>query len=202
VSSDLNPIKTQLRLVHRERRKSQDAVQRAGLDSRLNHLLLHHYNEQGKGAWGEGSVLAFWPNDGEPDLRPALTALSQAGVQIGLPVIEPRNDGRMRFHAWRPDGLMTPNRFGIPEPLQGRPCPLSDAAVVLMPLVAFDRQGGRLGMGGGFYDRALGHLKDAAVPQRIGVAYAIQEETGLPREPWDVSLHGVLTEDGWFTFPC
>jgi len=67
-------------------------------------------------------------------------------------------------------------------------------------LVAYDLQGNRLGMGAGYYDRELESLRDSTTPLRIGIAYSLQEVSLLPKDDWDISLHGVVNESGWFTF--
>ena len=68
-----------------------------------------------------------------------------------------------------------------------------------MPLVAFDQAGNRLGMGGSFYDRAFQPFAQNPRPMRMGVAYDDQECTEIPLDPWDIRLHAMLTEEGWFT---
>ena len=72
--------------------------------------------------------------------------------------------------------------------------------LVLAPLVAFDDQGHRLGMGGGFYDRHFGGLPERLRPLLVGVAHEIQRADALPTQPWDMPLDGILTEAGWRTF--
>src|SRR5687767_13746260 len=93
---------------------------------------------------------------------------------------------------------MRRNRFGIPEPT-GRRCAPQQLDLVLLPLVAFDRRGARLGMGGGFYDRTFAFLRVAGrrKPRLVGLAHHFQEVAQLPREPWDVPLAAIVTERGW-----
>jgi 5-formyltetrahydrofolate cyclo-ligase len=69
-----------------------------------------------------------------------------------------------------------------------------------MPLVGYDRFGNRLGMGCGYYDRCLESLRDLAAPLRVGIAYSLQEIDPLDKNTWDIPLHGVVNERGWFTF--
>ena len=85
--------------------------------------------------------------------------------------------------------------FGISEPVGGRVVELAEHDVVLVPLVAFDRGGYRVGQGGGFYDRALAPLLDlSSRPFLIGVAHEFQRLERVPRQPWDVALDAVVTE--------
>lgn len=144
-------------------------------------------------------VAAFMPFRGEPDLTPAMQALSEAGRRIWLPVVD---GSAMTFRRWQPGMQMASNRFGIPEPVDGRECDPERLELVLAPLVAFSGNGTRLGMGAGFYDRtfAFARANPAAGPWMVGIAYALQQVDSLPSEPWDVPLGGVITERGLQVF--
>lgn len=145
------------------------------------------------------SIGAFLGFDGEPDLRPLLEKLHNARLRVGLPVIHSTKPGIMSMHEWTPSTALQQNRYGIDEP-RGTPLmQVSDLDWALVPLAAFDANGTRLGMGGGFYDR---WLKDGQPdqPLRLGVAYACQQLTSLPRETWDLPLDGVVTEHGRISF--
>ena len=72
--------------------------------------------------------------------------------------------------------------------------------MLLMPLVGYDRFGNRLGMGAGYYDRCLESLSDLATPLRVGIAYSLQEIDPVAKNKWDIPLHGLVNEHGWFTF--
>ena len=114
-------------------------------------------------------------------------------VEIGCAVAFPRVTGKdqpLQFHRV-PDGeVLEPGSFGIPEPLESWPRAVPD--ILLVPLLAFDAKGHRLGYGGGYYDRTLAAL---AVPA-IGIAYAGQEVASLPQGPHDRTLDGIVTEKG------
>lgn len=140
-------------------------------------------------------IAAFVAFRGEPDLSDALAAISEAGRRIWLPVVD---GSSMTFRRWRPGDEMAPNRFGIPEPTAGRECDPRRLEMVLTPLVAYDGNGKRLGMGAGFYDRAFEFLRadPDAGPWLIGVAYAMQQVDSLPSDPWDIPVGGVVTERG------
>ncbi len=96
---------------------------------------------------------------------------------------------------------MKKNRYGIPEPCQSPEIQLFNIDLMLLPVVGWDESGGRLGMGAGFYDRALAPLCQSEVPIRTGVAYQLQKVPEVPTEPWDIRLHMLLSETGWFTCP-
>jgi 5-formyltetrahydrofolate cyclo-ligase len=92
-------------------------------------------------------------------------------------------------------------RFGIPEPAPGAPqgdCPAPD--LIILPGLAFDRTGTRLGAGGGYYDRLLARPSYADIP-RLGLAYAFQLVETLPREAWDLPVHAVCSEQGILWIP-
>lgn len=106
----------------------------------------------------------------------------------------------LRFAEINKDTRWKQNRYQITEPDThwGNTHHARQLDIILMPLVAFDRQGNRMGMGGGFYDRTLSfrQARQAWIkPKLIGVAHSCQEHPGLKRQPWDVSLDGVITEN-------
>jgi 5-formyltetrahydrofolate cyclo-ligase len=124
----------------------------------------------------------------------ALAAAMAAGRRLCLPVVVQR-DAPMEFRAWSPGEPLEMDAAGCPAPL-----PLAEVVMpdlILTPLLAFDDQGGRLGQGGGYYDRTFAARPDAV---RIGFAYAGQRVERLALEPHDIRLHGVLTETGYTAF--
>lgn len=144
-------------------------------------------------------VAAFVAHAGEADLMPVAGGLHASGHQIFLPVVRGR---QMSFRRWWPSDEMAPNRYGIPEPVEGEDLEAEALELVLMPLVGFAPDGARLGMGAGFYDRAFEFQREriGRLPRLVGVAYSVQEVEALPVEEWDVPLDGVVTENGlrWF----
>ena len=138
--------------------------------------------------------LAF---DGEMDPAPLLEYAMAAGKIIYLPVL--MGEAPMQFGAYRPGDELKPNRFGIPEPQlpKAELRASQDLDLVLTPLVAFDINGTRMGMGGGFYDRSFAFLKNPTHqprPHLLGLAYELQKFPGLVRQPWDIPLDGIVTE--------
>ena len=133
-------------------------------------------------------VSGFWPIGEELDIRPLLIALHERGHPIVLPVT-PKRGNPLTFRLWRPGDALEPERFGTFRPTGEEAVP----DFLLVPLLAFDRRGYRLGYGAGFYDRTLAGLPDHIA---LGVALAAQEVAEVPAGPTDVPLHAVATEYG------
>jgi 5-formyltetrahydrofolate cyclo-ligase len=133
-------------------------------------------------------VSGFWPMGQEIDIRPLLYALHGRGHPIVLPET-PNRGNPLIFRLWRPGDVMVAERFGTMRPTGEEHAP----DFLLIPLLAFDRRGNRLGYGAGYYDRTL-----AALPGRfrLGVAYAAQELDEVPAGPYDARLDAVATELG------
>ncbi|MCG6872972.1 MAG: 5-formyltetrahydrofolate cyclo-ligase [Gammaproteobacteria bacterium] len=144
-------------------------------------------------------VALYVPSMGEIDVLEALSSQRLANKQIYLPVLTPGPHPGLRFSPLPDNDRWTLNRYRIPEPdVAARHwCPASRIDLVFTPLVAFDSDGTRLGMGGGFYDRALANLarrRSWRRPRVVGIAFDFQRAEGLPRDPWDVSLDAVVTD--------
>ncbi len=139
-------------------------------------------------------VAGYAPLRGEVDSGPLLHELHAMGHDIALPVA--KTGKPLEFHRWRPGDPLIPGQFGSPEP-QGRAVPLKPQ-LLIVPLVAFDVAGWRLGRGGGFYDRTIAQLKDAVT---VGIAFSAQRVPQIPREAHDQRLDWVVTEEGAFASP-
>jgi 5-formyltetrahydrofolate cyclo-ligase len=146
-----------------------------------------------------GTVVAgYWPLSGELDPRPGLDRLRARGHPLALPRLDGR-DQPLVFLAWDAGDVLVQGTFKLLEPDPARPVRMPE--VVLAPLLAFDRRGGRLGYGKGYYDRTLGHLRSRSPrPLAIGIAFADQEVGEVPMGPADVPLDGVITETALHRF--
>ncbi|MBB1444815.1 5-formyltetrahydrofolate cyclo-ligase [Pseudoalteromonas sp. SG43-3] len=144
-------------------------------------------------------IAIYLSNDGELDTSLLIKELWNLNHVIYLPIIHPFNGANLLFQRYEKNSPMRANRYGILEPKLNcsQICPLPALDYLLMPLVAFDKQGNRLGMGGGFYDRTLARLHEQnwQKPQLIGLAHECQKVDALPIESWDVPLETIITPD-------
>lgn len=179
--------KTAIRQAMRRQRRALQAGERAAAGAAVAAALasLPHYS-------AAPVVLAYVDTDGELPTGDLLAAALAAGKRVYLPRLA---DGRMIFAEHRLGSALRPGAFGIPEPTGDalQRDRLADA-LALVPLLAWDQAGGRVGRGGGHYDAAF------TGPSRpyglVGLAYAFQQYPRVPRDPWDLRLDAVVTERG------
>lgn len=148
-------------------------------------------------------IALYLPNDGEIDPHLLLRAAQRRGKKTYLPVLSAWPRTKMVFQQVRRGEKFRPNRFRIPEPhinaAQQRTVWALD--LILLPLVGFDDVGGRLGMGGGFYDRSLAYQarrKAWQKPVLLGLAHECQKIERLVQASWDVPLQGTVTDKRWY----
>jgi 5-formyltetrahydrofolate cyclo-ligase len=142
-------------------------------------------------AIASGAAVSFyWPMGDEADPRALAHALAARGHALALPVVAAKKSPLV-FRRWREGDPLIVHIFGMHEPAAAAPEIVPD--VLLIPLLAFDAKGTRLGYGGGFYDRTLASLK---TKRAIGIAYAGQEAAELPCHAHDHPLAAVVTEKG------
>lgn len=131
----------------------------------------------------------------EFDTVPIMDAVWRAKKHCYLPVLTDENT--LQFFAYEKGDALNPNRYSIQEPVNTfDEMPAANLDIVIVPLIAFDLQGHRLGTGGGYYDRTFSFIKNKSAhrPFIMGLAYAAQQEESLPHDDWDVPLASVLTE--------
>jgi 5-formyltetrahydrofolate cyclo-ligase len=141
-----------------------------------------------------GAVISgYWPIDEEFDVLPLLRRLMRAGHVCSLPVVE-RKHCPLVFRAWRPGDAVRAGPFGLTEPAAD--APVVSPRLLLVPLLAFDSQGFRLGYGGGYYDRSLAALRDAGRVSAVGMAFSEQQVESVPHTETDQRLDWIVTERG------
>ncbi len=184
------PLRRQLRARRRQLHDSQRHAAAHGVARRVAGLRLFASARR---------IAAYLAFDGELDPAPLLERAWAMGKRIYLPVLIGNPPVHLLFAPYDADTPMTPNHFGIPEPQapSGDLLPPQQLDLVLLPLVAFDDRGTRMGMGGGFYDRTFAFLNTPNhlhKPHLLGLAYEVQKVAALERQSWDVPLDGVATE--------
>jgi 5-formyltetrahydrofolate cyclo-ligase len=191
----LKPARQPLRLELRARRAALAPGERlAAADAVARHLSAEPKLRE------PGYVGGYWAVGGEVPLHAVQLRLAPGQVWC-LPMVQA--DGSLRFAPWRAGDPLANNRFGIPEPAVEPASTLAPEALslVLVPLLGWDREGHRLGMGGGYYDRSFAFRRERpGPPSLVGVAYACQEVPALDAEPWDVGLDALATEREWLRF--
>lgn len=187
--------KDRLRTDARARRDALPAEVRAAWSARLAELGAAALRER---AVAGNVVSAYWPMRSEADPRPLALALAAAGARLCLPAFVGKV---MEFRRWEQGDELVPAGFSTFEPR--RDAAVLAPSLVLAPLLAFDRRGGRLGWGKGYYDRALNDLDAAAArcggtrPFVVGIGFACQQVAEMPMEAHDRLLDAVVTEQGF-----
>ena len=153
----------------------------------IAHTLIRHIRSK-----SVSTIAGYLPYRGEVDLIPLLNRARRLGKTVLLPKVN-TDSNTLSFAPWVPHNPLIANRYGILEPVGTHMC-LSQIDTFLVPLVAFDEQCNRLGMGGGFYDKALEKVKAHYKPTSIiGIGYDFQRFPSIQPEPWDVSMDIVVT---------
>lgn len=195
-SDDQAKVRQQLRRQLRQRRRALSPLQQKRAALRLASQLL-----QVPAVMRAKNIAVYLPNDGEIDPAFFIILAQRLGKTCYLPVLHPILGHRLWFSRYTPQTRLHHNRFGIPEPHKpqnrDRRAPWA-LDVVLLPLVGFDTNGGRLGMGGGFYDRTFAYTRHhvGPRPRLIGLAHALQQVELLPLASWDIPLEAVVTDAG------
>ena len=188
----MNESRALLRARMSVRRNELDAKQRIAAAAGVLHSL-----ENLPEFMTDAKVAGYWAVRGELPLNLAVASLMRREQKYFLPVLGPAR--QLRFAEYREGVSLQGNRFGIPEPdvPSGTLQKAGDMDVILLPLLAFDRKGHRLGTGGGWYDSSLAFLGNEPRPERpllVGIGYEFQEVESVPIQPWDVDLDYVATD--------
>jgi len=139
------------------------------------------------------TVMVFTSKEKEVNTKPLILALFEKKNPVVVPIIV-KEDVSLRLSYLEDFAALVPSTFGVPEPIGSEiPAKPGDVDTIILPMLGFDRAGGRIGYGAGYYDRFLS--KNAGL-KKIGVAFACQEFDGLPVDENDVPMDYIVTEDG------
>lgn len=188
MKSTQQTLRNQLRQQIRKTRANLTALQQQQAEDSITQQALALIEER-----NAQHIALYISFDGEISTDKLIQILWAQGKQVYLPVLHPFNPNHLLFLRYLPDTPMLKNKFGIWEPKLNvqNVLPLDELDILFTPLVAFDRQGNRLGMGGGFYDRTLQNWQNSSfIP--VGLAHQCQQVEQLPTEAWDVPLHQIL----------
>lgn len=188
MKSTQQTLRNQLRQQIRKTRANLTALQQQQAEDSITQQALALIEER-----NAQHIALYISFDGEISTEKLIKILWMQGKQVYLPVLHPFNPNHLLFLRYLPETPMLKNKFGILEPKLNvqNVLPLKELDILFTPLVAFDKQGNRLGMGGGFYDRTLQNWRNSSfIP--VGLAHQCQQVEQLPTEVWDVPLHQIL----------
>ena len=188
MKSTQQTLRNQLRQQIRKTRANLTALQQQQAEDSITQQALALIEER-----NAQHIALYVSFDGEISTDKLIKTLWAQDKHVYLPVLHPFNPNHLLFLRYLPDTPMLKNKFSIWEPRLNvqNVLPLDELDILFTPLVAFDKQGNRLGMGGGFYDRTLQHWhKSSFIP--VGLAHQCQQVEQLPTEVWDVPLHQIL----------
>ncbi|MDQ6578197.1 MAG: 5-formyltetrahydrofolate cyclo-ligase [Haemophilus parainfluenzae] len=188
MKSTQQTLRNQLRQQIRKTRANLTALQQQQAEDSITQQALAFIEER-----NAQHIALYVSFDGEISTEKLIKTLWVQDKHVYLPVLHPFNPNHLLFLRYLPDTPMLKNKFGIWEPKLNvqNVLPLDELDILFTPLVAFDKQGNRLGMGGGFYDRTLQNWQNASfIP--VGLAHQCQQVEQLPTEAWDVPLHQIL----------
>ena len=189
--SENNSLRKSLRSQRRRLSKIKQHRHTKIITQRIIHSPLYKHSKH---------IALYLSGDGEVDLMPLISKLHADSKKCYLPVILSKQNSIMAFAPYGEHTRLKKNCFDIPEPVFHKKDlkTVKQIDLVLAPLVGFDEYGNRIGMGGGFYDRALQHLNLSSTalrkPKLIGVAHELQKVTQLEAQSWDIALDAIVTE--------
>jgi 5-formyltetrahydrofolate cyclo-ligase len=178
--------KNRIRQVLRQCKESLTPEERLTKSRRICSLILDLISD------GE-TVMVYTSKEKEVNTVPLITTLLERGNPIVVPIIV-KEDISLRLSYLRDRAVLVPSTFGVPEPIGSEiPADPDDIDTIILPMLGFDRKGGRIGYGAGYYDRFLENNKTL---KKIGIAYACQEVQHLPVDENDIPMDFIISEDG------
>jgi|TARA_B110000503_G_scaffold85373_1_gene129785 5-formyltetrahydrofolate cyclo-ligase len=185
--TDTHSRKTALRSALRQLRRSLSYAAQGAAAKALTQSVLSLPN------WtGAQRIALYLARDSEIDTSALATLARAESKQLFLPVLTA--DNSLSFARWNTADTQSTNRYNILEPpIRAAQCPVADLDIIFLPVVGWDAQGGRLGMGGGYYDRALSGITG---PVLVGLAHESQRAERIPKESWDIVMDYIATDTG------
>jgi 5-formyltetrahydrofolate cyclo-ligase len=181
----MRDLKNSVRQVMREKREKLSPDERHQKSLRISNHVLEILN-------GE-TVMVYGSKEMEVNTSALIKALLERGNPVIVPVIV-RADISLRLSYLRDISALVPSTFGVPEPIGSEiPANPEDIDVIILPMLGFDRKGGRLGYGAGYYDRFLERNPEI---RKIGIAFACQEAETVPVDEKDIRMNLIITENG------
>ena len=182
------------RLLLTDQQQADHALAVADIFFKQSELLMHQH------------IALYLANRGELATTPLINRLNKQNKTLFLPVLHPERNHELVFQSYLPGMPLIKNKYGINEPEydDSKMLDAQQLDLILLPLVAFDDHGQRIGMGGGYYDRSLAHITKPNAKHRpllIGIAHNLQRIPSIQAEAWDIKLNGIITESG-FTRIC
>ena len=191
MKSTQQTLRNQLRQQIRKTRANLTALQQQQAEDSITQQALALIEER-----NAQHIALYVSFDGEISTDKLIKTLWAQDKHVYLPLLHPFNPNHLLFLRYLPDTPMLKNKFGIWEPKLNvqNVLPLDELDILFTPLVAFDKEGNRLGMGGGFYDRTLQNWQNSSfIP--VGLAHQCQQVEQLPTEAWDVPLYRILVAE-------
>lgn len=187
--------KKHIRQVIRHLRRELDVAEKKRVAKSIADQLTHSIEFQ-----QSQHIALYLPHDGEIDTHLIMKLAENNKKNCYLPVLDLKNAHHLEFYSYRMGDALTKNRLGIEEPntISAKHIFANELDLVLVPLVAFDERGNRIGRGAGYYDRTFAFLNEhqsKAKPLLIGLAYDFQKIPSCHPESWDIRLHKVITEN-------
>jgi 5-formyltetrahydrofolate cyclo-ligase len=182
----MKELKTSIRQILRQRKESMIPEDRLEKSKRICHHLMRLIRD------GE-TVMVYTSKEKEVNTIPIITALFERGNPVIVPVIV-KDDISLRLSYLRDFSVLVPSTFGVPEPIGNEILATGENVdTIILPMLGFDRTGGRIGYGAGYYDRFLAKNQNI---RKIGIAFACQEYANLPADENDIPMDTIITEKG------
>lgn len=185
----MSPLREKKNSIREILRRKKDAMRPEERLEKSRSICRHLMEILGKNE----TVMVYTSKEKEVNTEPLIQALFAQGNPVVVPIIV-KEDVSLRLSYLRDFSVLVPSTFGVPEPIGNEiPANPDDIDTIILPMLGFDRAGGRIGYGAGYYDRFLSGNRNL---RKVGIAFACQEVEDLPLEENDVRMDSVVTEDG------